>query len=1725
MKKRRYFYVLLIISALLLNFVSPFSFVGNEIVSQAATNYDNVIDFQQARWQEIMDSVFGAGTITAGDVPDTVPDVQSGSSYFGWKLFEDSDGVTPWDGTASQPVSYSDIITYAGDSVQNGADGSTITAASVNVTYTVYEVSNASELYWVMTKQSNTASNVLIDLVNDIDLNGAEQSWKSLDVSTAGWLYIRGNGHCIYNLRCDDGTTNSRGFLGKVTTKKLIIDNVDFSNCITFENIYAMNTYAGVVIGWLKNCAYLHNVNIRDSLVYSCYSNVGTLIGRTELATGNVFINNCSSVNCYVYGTDHVGGLTGCQHNTGTAYKIKYNAAFPDSPETWMNYGNYVFPEMVENTYSVDCEVFSTGDEGDSGAFISCGGKFIARNCFTNNIVYGIYKTGAFIGRIVTPQSLTNGMYDDAGQKRVEAYFENCYASGSVEGTERIGGFVALSDGVSSANGICVYNNCYTTAMVGMDYAGEQLGGFVGTENSYANQKATIIYEGETVSGNGGDVYINCYAAGEVGNILADTSVESTGTYQYLGGFTGYSTNSYGNYINCYYDKQTTAMRERACGSKDNFSKLGAASSQIPGVSGVYTLSSETKSVAGLADTENLLGDDSIWGYETGYYPQLLVFSDLEKAEENFGADKAEFVRNYSKASVATVFLDHYDTVLNESGEEELASVSVYDTVRDITKKFDFSSDSQDLTWEIDTQRNAVSGFVSKLGGEDGTGFTMTFQTGEDEGEVITRNYNPSVLTIAKVDGVYKCLDFAPGKQWVKVTIGDGDTAGVRRLRLLPDAYLNAGSVINVDVSETADDLLANSVYIIDSSDNSRTDMDGFYHDVTVAYALTDKTRLATYDIYSGQNLNEYNSGDTQSFALYGGYLLDGSSTGVGLNDDGRMYDQKFTVTNQENVSGSGMTMVKIYKTEFMSEDGSKSTLAKTEPVDLSDETTKAKWEGTQLFDTNDIGYYYMVYYWRLNDGRYLEDTKLVRITADSYSVEIITGILGAEHTVSANGDKKTSIDQYITDNVSSDGSWDTTFPSAEDDFADDEDILNGYYNAGYNEVREYNGDLYYIKSMKKETTELETVVGWYRDIDYILTTLIIEARDENGEWHEMARVSDEDSDNVFDFVNSTYSYTYYGYTVSQDPVTKLFEVTQSDEQTKQFKVESATGDISALEYYIKFSFMSSGMAYVQDVDDLRITALFRTSIADIQGQKSVLLEQELSDEKRDEEASLKETLGVEAVDGYKEVDNADVTTDEERKAVACGDVLTYRVKLHNTGYLNSAQVNVFDTVPSGCTYLEGSQKAYKQKKTIDSGTISYGEITDLAADANVSMLVSEDGTELEWHFNDMNILYDYYVEYQVRVDDISAVKNTELLTNTATWNFKSLSGTVENEFYNEDEDEIAIDSYKRYAIFDIDSEIFDLDDSGEHRQYTITFKQNITDDKYVITKFDNKYPTGFTPDEGEDAILILKDTGDGYERVYDSEIEVVRTDLGFSISGLSLEPGEQYKVVFTGTQQQLGSDSDGNVLMEIKNEASLLYTREGEDINTVLANVVTKTERITNEVETDAAWMYLNIEKQIPVEDYSQSFLFRIDFYSTMDTSGEPEKVYYTDLRCTSPLYDSAGEVSGYSGTKLVKMAKRGFYKITEVTDWSETDYDFEYDDFIDSEISVAGCEWAYQSNISPDDASVTIELPRAMYESSAFPAILTNCSDFYPTVLFSSKESLYAYLSGQSYAGNSIY
>ncbi len=1691
-----------------------------------------------------------------------------------------------------------------------------------------------------------------IELLCDIDLGGAEgRMWYGY-TNRLVLLEIDGNGHGLYNgyfksslvtqvkyntdtLRASVVKTDYWTFLR--SDQKFYIHDAVFSNQFI--------AHEGGMFGHSVRHAYFNNVNWER-----CMSMGG---GGTAIVLGYnnlcCYLKECTIDNSYVYGSSHcalfasynsfsnMSEYTYTGDSTPPDNAEYYYTDIPDSAaeieRSWLGKKSgeqsgitlsNMFPSIYESCASVNSEVYDVGGE-HSGTFVSClQSMIIFKNCFSNCTIYARTKLGVFIGAVI---GSGDGFYYPYNGKKtfVNSYFENCYTSGAIEGETKLGGFVGIifddaraydpnySSPATEHRGKTVFKNCYSTSSVGMQYSGQQVGGFAGLVRG--NIQADT--DNDTTARR--HIFENCYAAGEVGGITTDTSTAESNTNS-IGGFMGayinYSSDAVGvspsdalqtpvseenntvSLIKCYYDKQTTAMRERDIGNYSYGSESVQLNNTLEGLEGVYTKYSKVKRIKGLTDINP--DDGTVWQNMNGYYPQLISLT--AKPNALAGDDAKNLVKQmkynrklsfyyYSLASTAAVFLDHYDEILNESGQLEAANMQshVYDTVRDITRKFELTTDdSNGIEWDADNSegsRNAANGFVEYLGekaaaaeGEAEHGFSVNYESAvlsnNEENKTLdyTAAFKPKVLTISKSDDgmgkiVYKCFDFAPGKQWVTVTAADADNKAVygqRALRLLPTAYLNAGEMIHINISKDEDNTgqVPDNVVTMDS-ESSQITLNGFNHSVGVVYAITDRYRMGT-DIYNNQKLLPYTQradNDRENFAYYKKYpavtdadLSADETAGIKAqigkkNEDGSigLLEQRIEVANKDakysnirNLSyNSGGTMVKIYKAVPEKDENGSWLLNKEEEIDYSGENIK-KWQGEAPFVKNDTvddtGFYYLDYYWRLDDGRYLMDSKLVRISADSYNVEMITGILNEKHTIDKDKTPQTCIDQYVTDNITGDDStysWTQNYPSmtilpdekhtttVNDNLSEDD------YNS-YNQPREYNGDVYYTKTLKMTTAQAKTAVGWYRGNEYRLTTLIIEAIDEAGTAHEMTRIDTNNQINEFDFSNAEYQYDFTGYKITQNPETKVFTVEENAQSEKKFKIQSASGTVNnSVTKYILFNLEDSNQAeaYTTINDSLRVTALFRRNTSDVWAEKNVLLNAKsevlpVADGSSDDRQYY---TALDEADKAYEVDNGRLSenenTDENRKAVLSGDTLTYRVKLHNTGYMESDIVNVYDTVPDNCTYVKDSMKIYRQEMyNLSSGMVHYGNLTEMTQteDSSPVKMQEKDGS-LKWSITSMPLNYVYYAEYKVTVDDLPASELKRVLTNEAQWDFVSLNGDVidsadvgDSEFSPTD-----LKYFKKNAIFSMDVLVDDetADESGikQERTYTIDFKKHDEAD-YKDISFTDDFPSnGFTFNEKkgievykkeksqQDYKLIAKWAGGSVDNSLQQGINIIVRDAGFTILGMNILSGEEFRVVFYGTQEKLGNDTG---VTEIHNKASVSYRKktQGEEADQQ-SNAIAKTERITNKVSTDVTHLYLNIEKQIAAYDPAQSFLMKLCYYKggKAAKNGTAGETFYTRINCTNEQQDSAPYT--YTGNSIVQCDRRGVYVVEEDCSWSNTDYEFDG---------------------SEEEKKVSITLPETMYESGAFPASLGTDLSALPKVVFKNKESIFAYLSGQSYAEN---
>lgn len=350
---------------------------------------------------------------------------------------------------------------------------------------------------------------------------------------------------------------------------------------------------------------------------------------------------------------------------------------------------------------------------------------------------------------------------------------------------------------------------------------------------------------------------------------------------------------------------------------------------------------------------------------------------------------------------------------------------TVYDTVRDITTAFDFTSDSransfEPLTWETNEERNQRNQFKSTLGDH---GFQIGYHV---DGKDSTGIFAGNVLSLEQeqlAQGTgYRVSKFMPGKQWVEVATGtaDGGIPGTRSLRLIPTAYLEAGNSAGVQVWYEAGNTLENTVRVSPDSE------DGIYAEalggqnysyynfaLTAGYAITDKVGLGIYDNYERQGLQAYDSSlssnrieaENTYFAMYSAFAEAASyedGYADGRPDSGRL--QLDTLTEQaligSSVQGVGstgdrkaQTIVKVYR---IGRDTDGNIVSTTKiMMDADPDSVSAyhdnylKWTGQKLFEAVDVGEYLVSFYWALADGRYLEDSKTVQISAESGDLRV----------------------------------------------------------------------------------------------------------------------------------------------------------------------------------------------------------------------------------------------------------------------------------------------------------------------------------------------------------------------------------------------------------------------------------------------------------------------------------------------------------------------------------------------------------------------------------------------------------------------------------------------------------------------------------------------------------------------------------------------------------------
>lgn len=650
-------------------------------------------------------------------------------------------------------------------------------------------------------------------------------------------------------------------------------------------------------------CSYslgvIDNICVKDSLLEST-SNGNSWIAPIATFAGlpTSTIDRCSSINNVVYGAQHVGGA--------------FSAV-----------------DTVRDSFSFGCTVISK--DGHSGGFISCTDQFTEfSNCFSNNEVYGNMRTGMFIG--------------STGAQHRQATIKNCFATGTLEGQSDLGGFCGImtSGWPETFNGSVSIENCYSTVIVGMMSGGENMGSFVGNVQS----TNLVPY-----------TFKNCYAAGEVGHIDTDVSPNRT-SFTTIGGFMGVVTDLDPVFSNCYYDKQTTAMREWAVGKSQNFS----------GIKGVLTTNT-TKSGTGLISSPGTSGftgfsENSQWVFKEGHYPQLKVFEQANFTNTNWlnqNKELNDFIKAYSSASTATVKLGTYD----KDYAGNTLPQTTYDTVRDLTAKFPLTSENN-LGWE----RCGVTGQGAT---SNGTGAKS------DAFKLSDKDTPKDVLDLFKQDGVWYGDKPMPGIDWLKVSVKVGEQTGIRKLRICPTVGIDAGlsrSIARGDIYDHADDMRI--VY-------------------STGARMAAKANDFTYGVFPDDPLESRQESLLNASAYANTSALKTKYLQAGQNDAFKNIDTLYMQRTGTSLSAgvptattsSGGKLNEVIISEVLAEN-SDGSLVMGNNLDLSNPVEANRWNGNSLFATDSIHKVYSVQYvWSLADGRYIMNSKRIEYPTLTHAVTL----------------------------------------------------------------------------------------------------------------------------------------------------------------------------------------------------------------------------------------------------------------------------------------------------------------------------------------------------------------------------------------------------------------------------------------------------------------------------------------------------------------------------------------------------------------------------------------------------------------------------------------------------------------------------------------------------------------------------------------------------------------
>lgn len=855
-----------------------------------------------------------AGTTIPGTWIDYVNTIwmNKAANAFAWTADADTGAYNNW-------------IWSGGVATGSGNAASTANAIPTKSSSNVWVVYSGEQLRYALL---NFSSGDTIQLGGNINLNGDDYNWETVAVSGYKSLTLDGNGYTIYNLGMYNTTNSTYTVFLSGVTEGMTVTDITFSTA----KLIGANDESGTGIfrfttsGSNASLRYMTmtNVTVQDSVFYqNNTSGMVSPFGRIS-ATGSASrsgmiprISNCSTIGNYIYSTDHCAGFS---FGAGGAYYAR------DPGYNESNWGQFT------NCYSVDNLLCGTG--GHSAGFSSCNGEgAMFESCFSVNEIYGSAAVGGFLGGLTS-------------------HANNCYSSGKLEGYSVLGGFAFAYVTNVSDNAERHFTNCYSTMLVGLRTNPARQGGF----------SSTLVYEKEVETEYHDEYQTNCYAAGEVGNFDLDMANPKT-----VGGYLDILDNEQQvtpvpddlyTFDNCYYDKQTTAMREWAAGDTQS----------ISGVTGMLTTELTSASFNGFSNMSDWVLDTQ----NEEHYPQLAVFANATASD--WGSETtANLVKAYSLASTSTVFLDEWKTGYTwtdlgvrsvtevewdapGSGSNNAGAEYTYDTVREIISNFTVTSTSE---WTEQIEGGAPSLVTSADGSETTATQTITIDNDSSSGTVVN-----------------------PGMNWYDIEeIVNGETAS-RPIRLIAYMSIEAGDNATISSGELYNHRTGVLLTMVDS----------LTEDLVVG--LDDEKSWSSSVEQEWPVVNGADGSEEQVDAYYGVQTENTSFSST----EGAIINTEIWLAELETGGDGGVVVYEEPDTdaEYYYDADSGGWLKAQMAVHVTGEgsensVSSRKFRGDiPLYPDTSSGRKYIIsYYWILEDGRYVTDYKVVTITPGQYSVDM----------------------------------------------------------------------------------------------------------------------------------------------------------------------------------------------------------------------------------------------------------------------------------------------------------------------------------------------------------------------------------------------------------------------------------------------------------------------------------------------------------------------------------------------------------------------------------------------------------------------------------------------------------------------------------------------------------------------------------------------------------------